>query len=256
MRIAVISDVHGNLRALEAVRADLEQHAPDITVNLGDCVSGPLDAAGAADRLMELSLVTIRGNHDRQLVDQSPTTMGESDRVAFARLSPRQRAWLGTLPPTVTMGDVLLCHGTPSSDLEYLLERVTSSGARAATPAEIRERLGSVRQTLVLCGHSHMPRLVDLPGGPAIVNPGSVGLPAFSDDTGFPHVMETGTPHARYAIVERRGARWHVHFRALEYDWDAAASDAFRDGRADWAHALATGRAIRDEQVISAVEER
>lgn len=254
MRIAVIADVHGNLRALDAVLADLEQHSPDITVNLGDCVSGPLDAAGAAERLMSLSFVTIRGNHDRQLVDQSPARMGESDCAAVARLSPAMLAWLGTLPPTVTMGDVLLCHGTPSSDTEYLLERVTSSGATAASPDEIRERLGNVRQTLVLCGHSHMPRLVDLPEGPVIVNPGSVGLPAFSDDAGFPHVMETGTPHARYAIVERRGARWHVHFRVLEYDWDATASDAFRAGRADWAHALATGRAMRGEQVMSAVE--
>jgi hypothetical protein len=96
--------------------------------------------------------------------------------------------------------------------------------------------------------------MVELPGGPTVVNPGSVGLPAFSDDTHFPHAIETGTAHARYAMVERRGARWHVHFRALEYDWDAAASDAFRDGRADWAHALATGRVMRDERAISALE--
>ena len=90
--------------------------------------------------------------------------------------------------------------------------------------------------------------------GPMIVNPGSVGLPAFSDDTPFLHVIETGTPHARYAIVERRGARWHVHFRVLEYDWDAAASDAYRDGRSDWAQALATGRALRHEPTMSAVD--
>ena len=125
MRIAVIADVHGNLRALDAVLADLAQHSPDITVNLGDCVSGPLDAAGTAERLMESSLVTIRGNHDRQLVDQPSAQMGESDRAALSRLSQRQLAWLAALPSTVTMGDVLLCHGTPSSDVEYLLERVT-----------------------------------------------------------------------------------------------------------------------------------
>ncbi|MDQ2766938.1 MAG: metallophosphatase family protein [Gemmatimonadota bacterium] len=254
MRIAVLADVHGNLRALDVVLADIADHAPDITVNLGDCVSGPLDAAGTAERLMDAGLVTIRGNCDRQLVDRPIASMGDSDRAAASRLSAAQLAWLGVLPQTVVIGDVLLCHGTPSSDSAYLLESVSAAGARAASTAEVRERLHAVSQALVLCAHSHIPRSVDLAEGRMIVNPGSVGLPAYSDDTGFAHVMETGTPHARYAIVERRGARWHVHFRVLEYDWDAAASDAYREGRNDWAHALATGRAIRHEQTTSAVD--
>ena len=254
MRIAAIADVHGNLRAMEAVLADIANHAPDITVNLGDCVSGPLDAAGTADQLIEYGFVTIRGNHDRQLVDRSPAAMGEADRAAAARLGAAHLAWLAALLPMVVMGDVLLCHGTPSNDSAYLLESVSAAGARSASAEEVRDRLRSVSQTLVLCAHSHMPRRFDLPDGRMIVNPGSVGLPAYSDNAGFPHFMETGTPHARYAIVERRGSRWHVQFRVVEYDWDAAASDAHREGRDDWAHALATGHALRNEHSTSAVD--
>jgi putative phosphoesterase len=254
MRIAVIADVHGNLGALDVVLADVAEHSPDITVNLGDCVSGPLNAADTAELLMNGGFLTIRGNCDRRVVTQALREMGASDRAAASHLAAAHRAWLAALPVTAVMGDVLLCHGTPASDSEYLLERVTSAGAAAASIAEIRERLGEVRQSLVLCGHSHMPRFVDIPDGPLILNPGSVGLPAFSDDAGFAHVMETGTPHARYAIVERRGARWHAHFRVLEYDWDAAASEAYRAGRADWAHALATGRAMREEQPMSSMD--
>ena len=255
MRIAVFADVHGNLRALDAVLADVAGHSPDVIVNLGDCVSGPLNAADTAERLIATNFLTIRGNCDRQVVMQSLAEMGASDRAAAEQLATAHRAWLAALPASAVIGDVLLCHGTPASDSEYLLERVTSAGAAAASITEIRERLGDVRQSLVLCAHSHMPRFVDIPDGPLILNPGSVGLPAYSETAGIPYVMETGTPHARYAIVERRGARWHAHFRVLEYDWDAAASDAYRAGRVDWAHALATGRAMREEQPMSAVDE-
>jgi len=254
MRIAVIADVHGNLRALDVVLADVAEHSPDIIVNLGDCVSGPLNAADTAERLMSTNFLTIRGNCDRQVVTQALAEMGASDRAAASHLAAAHRAWLAALPASAVIGDVLLCHGTPASDSEYLLESVTSAGAAAASIAEIRERLVDVHQSLVLCGHSHMPRFVDVPDGPLIMNPGSVGLPAYSENAGIPYVMETGTPHARYAIVERRGARWHAQFRVLEYDWDAAASDAYRAGRADWAHALATGRAMPDEQPMSAMD--
>jgi hypothetical protein len=80
----------------------------------------------------------------------------------------------------------------------------------------------------------------------AIVNPGSVGLQAFDDDLPMPHCVETGSPHARYALLEGRGdGRWTVTFRLVEYDWSAAAAAAEAAGRSDWAHALATGFARR-----------
>jgi putative phosphoesterase len=245
VRIAVIADVHGNLRALEEVQADLRQYAPDIVVNLGDNVSGPLQAAASADVLMESGYIHIRGNHDRQLLDRPPEQMGPSDRAAFAQLSDRHKAWLRDLPPTTTLEDILLCHGTPDDDLEYLLEEVRQENVRLASPELIRARLGSVDAPLVLCGHSHIPRIVSAKGGVLVVNPGSVGLPAYDDTHRGQHYVETGSPHARYAIIDRFDRTWKVDLIAVEYDWDSASREAAAAGRADWARALATGYALR-----------
>src|ERR1700761_5649352 len=160
MRIAVIADVHGNLRALEAVRADFAKRPHDVVVNLGDHLSGPLQAAATADLLMAQSYVTIRGNHDRQLIDRDPPKMGLSDRAARTQLNRRHLDWLCDLPATATLeGGVLLCHGSPSDDLRYLLESVEGDRARLASVREIRERIGDVRAKLILCGHSHIPRV-------------------------------------------------------------------------------------------------
>jgi Calcineurin-like phosphoesterase len=99
MRIAVLADIHGNLLALEAVIRDLHTNTPDLVVNLGDHLSGPLWAAATADLLIsETDWVHIRGNHDRQLVELQTDAMGQSDRAAAAQLSMSQKSWLASLP--------------------------------------------------------------------------------------------------------------------------------------------------------------
>ncbi len=253
MKIAVVSDIHGNLPALEAVLADIAEAGADITVNLGDIVSGPLWVAQTADRLMALDLPTIRGNHERQLLTLPRERMGASDAYAAAQLQPRQRQWLASLPATLQLSDeVFCCHGTPGSDLVYFLETVTpdfaeatSRGARAATLAEATQRAGAamqgVRDALILCGHTHSPRTVQLADGRLVVNAGSVGLQAFDDLHPHPHVIENGSPHARYAIVSRADAGWHVDHRLVPYDWQAAARLAETNARPDWADALRSG---------------
>lgn len=151
MRIAVIADIHGNIRALEAVQEDLGRHSADIVVNLGDHVSGPLQAAATADLLMSERYVQIRGNHDRQLNDRDPARMGASDRAAHAQLSSHHLEWLASLPASQTIGeDILLCHGSPRDDLEYLLEDVQGDGVRLSNAATIQSRLGGVECSLVL----------------------------------------------------------------------------------------------------------
>ena len=247
MRLAVLSDIHGNIRALEAVRADLSKHSPDVIVNLGDHVSGPLQASATADLLMQEKYVNIRGNHDRQLLDRPPEKMGPSDRAAFGQLDERHKAWLASLPPTLAIEpNILLCHGTFASDLEYLVENVVGDGVQLAPVDQIRERLGHAALQLVLCGHSHLPRRLVVQGEVWIVNPGSVGLQAY-DDTGTSptHYVEVGSPHARYAIVDwdRQGCR--AELIAVEYDWESASKDAALGGRPDWAYALKTGFALR-----------
>ena len=235
MKIAVLSDIHGNLAALDAVLAHAASFAPDHIVNLGDICSGALWPAETADRLMALDLPTIRGNHERQVLEGDLASMGLSDRHARTSLSDDQLAWLAALPPTLRLSDgVLLVHGTPASDLDYYLETVTATGLRAATPEEVEQRTGSIDAELILCGHTHVPRALELAGGRLIVNPGSVGLPAYRDMHPYPHAIENGSPHARYAMVAKQAGGWGVSFHLVPYDWEQAACDAERNDRADW----------------------
>ena len=244
MRIAAISDIHGNLAALDAVLADIERRDVDVIVNLGDILSGPLDPPGTADRLMTLDLPTIRGNHERQLLTLPLERMGASDRYAHERLEEHHRAWLSGLPETLWLNDeIFLCHGTPDSDLAYCLDHVDEHGMREATTAEIETRIAGCGAALILCGHTHIGRAVRLAGGQLVVNPGSVGLQAYEDDRPYPHVMEAGSPHARYAIIARgTDGTWAADLISVEYDWETAASLAAERGRHDWAIALRTGR--------------
>ena len=245
MRLAVIADIHGNLPALKAVLADLRNHSPDAVLNLGDHLSGPLEAAATADLLMSLDFINIRGNHDRQLIDRPVADMGLSDRAAHSQLKPGHIVWLESLPVTRELEPgILLCHGTPQSDLEYLVEEIEPAGLTLARQRYIREKIGSTSATLILCGHSHIPRTVS-GGSTLVVNPGSVGLQAYEDTIPWRHYVEAGSPHARYAILDRIQDTWKVQHLAIPYDWNAAASTARANGRLDWAHAIATGYALR-----------
>lgn len=243
MKIAVLSDIHGNLAALDAVLEDIRSAGADLIVNLGDILSGALYPGETADRLMSIGLPTIRGNHERQVLAGDREHMGQSDRWALDHLRPDQLDWIAGLPSTLSVSeDVLLVHGTPESDLTYFLETVTHSGCRKATPKEVECRAGNAASKLILCGHTHVPRSMKLDDGRLIVNPGSVGLQAYEDDRPFPHRIEMRSPHARYAFVTRIGSNWTVEFRAIEYDWDAASATATENGRRDWAVALRSGR--------------
>src|SRR6478736_8194055 len=114
MRIAAISDVHGNLAALDAVLADIRTHDVDVVVNLGDLLSGALQPRETADRLMELGLPTVRGNHERQLLTFPRERMGLSDRLAHDTITDRHRDWMATLPLTLEpVHGVLAFHGSP-----------------------------------------------------------------------------------------------------------------------------------------------
>ena len=243
MRIAVLSDIHGNLPALDAVIEDVQRQRADLIVNLGDIVSGPLQPRETADKLMALSFPTIRGNHERQLLTQTVDQMGPSDHFARETLTDEHLRWLDSLPPVLWLEqDVLMVHGTPSSDQEYLLETVEWDGVREATPREVAERIGGVSASLILCGHSHIPRATRTEDGKLIVNPGSVGLPAYESDQPFWHKIETGSAKASYALVERALHSWSATLLQIDYDWMTAARLALDRNRRDWANALGTGR--------------
>jgi len=105
----------------------------------------------------------------------------------------------------------------------------------------IEKAAEGVTQRLILCGHSHIARAVRLADGRMIVNPGSVGSPGYRDVHPFPHVVEAGTPDARYAILELVKGAWHATFRHVPYDHNAMAALARRNGQPELASALATG---------------
>ncbi|MBW8270947.1 metallophosphoesterase family protein [Caldovatus aquaticus] len=248
MRIAVIADIHGNLPALEAVLDDIAARGIARVVNLGDCASGLLWPRETAALLMARAIPTVRGNHDRWLAEQEPAAMGRQDAFAHAETTPEQRAWLGALPARLDPAPgVLACHGTPESDTTNLLEEPAHGHLRPAAPERVRERLGAEGRAarVVLCGHSHQPSVVRLPdGGPLVVNPGSLGCPAFRVTRApHPHRSEARSPHARYAILHLSadGGAPSADLIALRYDWEAAARRAESLGSPAWAYALRTG---------------
>lgn len=266
MRLAVVSDIHGNLPALEAVLTDIQRERVDLVVNLGDIVSGPLWPLETARRLMTLDWPTIRGNHERQLLTLPRARQCDSDAQASRALGEAERVWLESLPEALCLtGGVQCCHGTPFSDLAYLLETVIpgfdaqrarqgksdAHGLRSATLDEVATRSGPLHCSVLLCGHSHVPRRCDMHGQVVALNPGSVGLPAYDDDHPLPHWVETGSPQARWALLKQGDDRhWTATLRASDYDWEGAARRAEQHGRGDWADALRTGRVGRTERDV------
>jgi predicted phosphodiesterase len=246
MRIAVITDIHGNVAALEAALADIAARGIERVICLGDCASGMMWPRETTALLMEREIPSVRGNHDRWIVEHAPDAMGRQDAVAFAETTEPQRQWLGTLPTRLMPAPgVLACHGTPESDTQNLLEDPQGGRLVPSPMPVIRERLGAdgLAARIVLCGHSHQQSVIRLPNGPLVVNPGSLGLPGFRiTRPPHPHVAEARSPHARYAVLtldEAGGDR--VDLLAIPYDWEAAARRAEERGAPVWAQVLRTG---------------
>lgn len=241
--IAVISDIHGNILALEAVVADIKRRSVDAVLNLGDHLSGPLWPKETIQFLMKQEWLQISGNHDRHLVERSPGLLGLSDGYALKAINDIEKEWLRSLPATLRAeDDILLFHGTPSNDSQYLLETVEHGRAKLASQSEITLRLGKTKSPVMLCGHSHIQRVVQCGGDIVIINPGSVGLPAYNDALPEPHVMESGSPHARYALLHHE-KRWIVDLITVPYNFHKASEQARKNNRPDWAIGLESGYA-------------
>src|SRR5262249_21186210 len=127
MRFAAIADVHGNCPALEAVLADIAALGITEVVNLGDHVSGPLEAARTADLLMERGFPSIRGDQDRILLELRQ--QGTSARRDFRELARRHFDWMASMPSTLTYKErVFLCHGSPRDDAAFWLDYIDDDG--------------------------------------------------------------------------------------------------------------------------------
>lgn len=201
MRVAVLNDIHGNMPALEAVLADVEQEGVDAIVCGGDVVGGPFPAE-VFDRLMGLSDVRfVRGNVDR-LVLEGITEYGQDWSAERLRLGDAPLATIAAWPLIVELeieglGRTLFCHAVPTGD-EPIFTRITPD-------EDVAGLIGDVEAELVVCGHTHVQFDRQLANGLRVVNAGSVGMP----------------------YEGRRGAFWAllgptVELRHTEYDVEAA----------------------------------
>jgi diadenosine tetraphosphatase ApaH/serine/threonine PP2A family protein phosphatase len=217
---AIVSDIHGNLEALEAVLADIERHAPASIVCLGDFVGYGASPNECIDRLRPLIQHAVAGNHDLAACGRLKLSYFNPNAAVAANwtetaLTPENREYLRELPFTVQWRDALLVHASPAQpeDWHYVL-----------SPGEAHEEMEAYRETVCFIGHSHFPGTFDRQndrvrytrtpevrlekGHRYLVNVGSVGQPRDSD------------PRAAYLLYDERD-RVLRHVR-LEYDISGA----------------------------------
>jgi predicted phosphodiesterase len=162
-----------------AVLRDARQQSVDRLVDLGDALHGPLRPLEAYQFFRGAPIVAgVAGNQDRRIHEASEAQLAAEATLRFIcdDLGDEPVSWLRVLPKAAIVdGELFLYHGTPASDTKYLLEDVSSGEPRVRREAEILELLGGVAEPVVLCGHSHLARIVRLSNGQIVVNPGSVG---------------------------------------------------------------------------------
>ena len=198
MRIALLSDIHANLVALEAVLAEVTA-AEEIWV-MGDTVGYGPDPGDVLAALAGRSARLVAGNHDRAVATGAGLELFNPAARAAALLhrewlSAEERDLLGALPLTfAAAASYTVCHGSPRDPLwEYVFDRGTAA-----------EAMRSAETPHCCNGHTHVPAVIDLPGGRRMINPGSVGQP------------RDGDPRAAYAWLETATAA--VELRRVEYD--------------------------------------
>lgn len=215
--IAVITDVHGNSLALEAVLAQIEQQKPDLILNLGDQVWGQVDPLAAYELQAGLGAIEVRGNNDEKpfLTDELADAAGASfsDWLRARVPEPKLRR-LSELPTTASVagGRVMAAHGTPTSPWENLLWKLEAGKVVPKPEHEVTPDLASVAAEVevVLVGHSHWEATARV-GGKLLVNAGPVSW------------QFDGDPRARWTLVESRAGAWNVSRHRVVYDWNEAA---------------------------------
>jgi len=245
---AIISDIHGNSLALQAVLKDIETRQVDMIINLGDHVFGALEPEASAQLIRQTPMTCISGNTDREILESlnKPSEKENMERVK-ADLSDETISWLKGLPSTAVCDDLFfVCHGTPESDDEYLLEQVKATGVFVYNDEDLIAKTAHIAQRIILCGHSHVNRIVYLSNGKIILNPGSVGLPAYLGNGEHRFAMESMTPHAKYALVHVEGDQFNIEQVHCTYDWNTASEAALTNGSEKWSQFLLHGRMPKD----------
>jgi len=245
MKIALISDIHGNSFALEAVFDDIAGRNIDLIFNLGDILYGPLDPMGTFKLLETRGMLSISGNQDRFILENlGQKTGNETMNYVLNQLNDTAIDFLKALPFDYNHDSgVYLCHATPQKGDEYLIEKLFESHVGVKENDEIEAILKNIEEKIVVCGHSHQPHVVKTVSK-TVINPGSVGLPAYDDDLPIFHKMENYNNNANYCVlsVDNEGNA-SVERISIPYDFELVAKMAEKNNRPDWAKWLRTGRA-------------
>lgn len=222
MRIAVISDMHGNDVAFEAVEVDLKSQKVDQIVCLGDAVQGGPQPQGVVQRLRQLACPVVIGNADAWLLSGKETAdegipperlkqMHEIRSWSLSHLSEEEKEFIANFQPTVRIplgeGPDLLCfHGSPNSFDDVILP--------TAPQEEFEKFLGPYADNILTGGHTHAQQIRRI-GENFFFNPGSVGL-AYNHHQ--PDNQFRFDPWAEYAILTADHGQVSVEFRRVPYD--------------------------------------
>ena len=229
MQVAVISDIHSNLQALEAVLADIERHGPDEIWCLGDVVGYGAHPDECTALVQKETALCLAGNHDLVVVgqidiDYFALDAGDAARWTAETISEETRRYLDGLQPVERNHDVGLYHASPRDPIwEYVL-----SIGQAAECIELQE------ERICMIGHSHVAccfwredshvdggtvrdsTVLQMHAGKWLVNPGSVGQP------------RDGDPRASYAVLDLES--WTASYHRVGYEIEEAAAAIFDAG--------------------------
>ena len=234
MKIALISDIHGNLPALEAVYQSIKEKGISEIYNLGDSLYGPLWPEETAQFLINNKIVSIMGNEDEELLKS--TVKNETGKYTLRQLSESSINWIRTLPYFYKNENITLFHGTLSNNREYFLEKICKGKVLIKSDEELTENIKNIRTKYVGFGHSHLERVVTLKGK-ILINAGSVGWPAFFDDKPK-HKIETLNNFAKYVIIDNQ----NIEICNIAYDYKKSSKKAEKNNRDDWSRYIKYGR--------------
>ena len=205
MRIAILSDIHGNLTAFEAVLADLDRVAPDVILHGGDLADSGARPVEVVDRVRSFGWLGVMGNGEEMLScpeslddfarqSSAPSTLWVAVRqmaaATRALLGEERLSWLGHLPLAITRPGLAVVHASP--------ENCWTAPSANATDTELEQTYSLLARPIVIFGHTHLPAIRPMNGRvKLLINGGSVGLP-FDGDPRASYVLVDGdTPSIR-----------------------------------------------------------